>query len=442
MRALIRRAARLSGSAQPPGDKSISHRAWIFSALASGTCAIDNLSPGEDVRSTAACLRALGVSIDAHGNGAVVRGVGLGGFRRPETVLDCGNSGTTMRLLAGVVAGAGVGGVLDGDASLRGRPMKRVLEPLRQMGARCEGTRSAKGEETAPLRFDPGVGLTGVRHELTVASAQVKTCLLLAGLFADGETTVREPEVSRDHTERMLKAFGAPLTFWPDRAISIRSPAQPLRSPASLTVPGDPSSAAFLLAAALVVPGGAVTLTGVDVNPTRIGFLRVLQRMGAQIELLPEPDRAGDPVATLKARGGGQLTGTEITPGEVPSLLDEVPILAVVASQAKGRTVIRGAQELRVKESDRLAKVAAGLAAMGVPVQELPDGLIIDGPVALQGARIDAARDHRIAMSFSIAGLCAAGNTEILGAEWADISDPGFYTLLSGLTDGSVTTSP
>lgn len=440
MRALIRRAAVLSGRAQPPGDKSISHRALIFSALASGTCAVDNLSPGEDVRSTAACLQKLGVSLEAVGNGARVRGVGLDGLRTPTGLLDCGNSGTTMRLLAGIVAGAGVGAVLDGDASLRSRPMKRVLEPLRRMGAGCAGTRDAKGEEKAPLRFEPGARLTGCRHDLAVASAQVKTCLLLAGLFADGETTVREPEISRDHTERMLKAYGAPLSFWPDRAISIRRPEGPLRSPSALTVPGDPSSAAFLLAAALVVPGGSISLNGVDVNPTRIGFLRVLQRMGAQIEIHPEPDRAGDPVATLKARGNAALVGTEITPGEVPSLLDEVPILAVVASQAKGRTIIRGAEELRVKESDRLAQVAAGLAAMGVPVQELPDGLVIDGPVALQGARIEAARDHRIAMSFSVAGLCAEGETEILGAEWADISYPGFYSLLAHLTEGAVTT--
>lgn len=438
MRALIRRAARLTGSAQPPGDKSISHRALIFSALARGTCKVENLSPGEDVRSTAACLRQLGVRIDAEGSGATVFGAGLEGLRSPAGVLDCGNSGTTMRLLAGVLAGANVGGVLDGDESLRGRPMKRVLQPLRQMGAVCQGTMDVKGEERAPLRFEPGAVLKGVRHDLAVASAQVKTCLLLAGLFAEGETTVREPEVSRDHTERMLRAFGAPLTFWPDRAISIRRPDKPLQSPESLVVPGDPSSAAFLLAAALVVPGGAVTLTGVDVNPTRIGFLRVLQRMGARIELTPEADRAGDPVATLRAHGDVMLSGTEITSGEVPSLLDEVPILAVVASQARGRTTIRGAGELRVKESDRLAKVAAGLAAMGVPVQELPDGLIIDGPVPLKGARIDAARDHRIAMSFSIAGLCAEGETEVSGAEWADISYPGFYALLAGLTDGAV----
>lgn len=442
MRALIRRAERLHGGTQPPGDKSISHRALIFSALAHGTCKVENLSPGEDVRSTAACLRQLGVRIDAEGSNATVFGAGLEGLRSPTGVLDCGNSGTTMRLLSGVLAGANTGGVLDGDESLRSRPMKRVLAPLRQMGAACEGTRDAKGEEKAPLHFKPGADLKGVRHDLTVASAQVKTCLLLAGLFAQGETTVREPEVSRDHTERMLRAFGAPLTFWPDRAISIRRPEKPLQSPESLVVPGDPSSAAFLLAAALVVPGGEVTLAGVDVNPTRIGFLRVLQRMGARIELTPETDRGGDPVATLKAHGDVALTGTEITSGEVPSLLDEVPILAVVASQAKGRTTIRGAGELRVKESDRLAKVAAGLAAMGVPVQELPDGLIIDGPVALKGARIDAARDHRIAMSFSIAGLCAEGETEIVGAEWADISYPGFYSLLAGLTGGAVSTRP
>ena len=440
MRARSVRASRLKGQMTPPGDKSISHRALIFSAISEGTCAVSNLAPGADVRSTAECLRRLGVRIDASGTNATVHGVGLDGFRAPTQVLDCGNSGTTMRLLSGLVAGAGVGGTLDGDESLRGRPMKRVLEPLRKMGASCEGQRDAKGDEKAPLTFRAGAKLLSFRHELKIASAQVKTCLLLAGLYADGETTVREPEASRDHTERMLRALGAPIAFWPDRTIAIRRPEKPLVAPEAIAVPGDPSSAAFLVGAALLVPGGEVELHGVDVNPTRIGFLRVLQRMGAQIEIIPEKDQAGDPVATLRVRGGTGLTGTEIAPGEVPSLLDEVPLLAVVASQAKGRTVVRGAEELRVKESDRLAKIAAGLKAMGVEVEELPDGLIIDGPCALKGAAIDAARDHRIAMSFSVAGLCADGETVIDGAEWADISFPGFYSLLGEFTGGAVKT--
>lgn len=432
------RAKGLSGTLTVPGDKSISHRSLLFSALSEGTCRVENLGPGADVRSTAECLRRLGVEIRWVDGAVDVVGRGLRSFKAPTHVLDCGNSGTTMRLLSGIVAGAGTGGTLDGDASLRKRPMKRVLEPLRLMGAKARGSLNAAGDELAPLVFEPGVKLEGRRHELKVASAQVKSCLLLAGLFAEGETTVREPSPSRDHTERMLRAYGLSLQFGADGAVTVRPPSEPLRPPALLVVPGDPSSAAFWIGAGLIVPGAEVEVRGVDVNPTRTGFLRVLQRMGAEVEVVPQDERAGDPVATLRVRGGGRLRGTEVLAGEVPSLLDEVPLLAVVASQAHGTTTVAGAQELRVKESDRLAQMVKGLRAMGVQIEERPDGFVLEGPATLKGADIDSAHDHRIAMSFAIAGMCADGTTSVEGAEWADISYPGFFQQLSKLSQGAV----
>jgi 3-phosphoshikimate 1-carboxyvinyltransferase len=290
----------------------------------------------------------------------------------------------------------------------------------------------ARGDEKAPLRFEPGA-LTGRAHVLPVASAQVKSALLLAGLWADGVTSVREPHPSRDHTERMFLAMGAPLERLADGTLCIRRPERPLRMPERLEVPGDPSSAAFLVGAAVLAAQGELDVEGVNTNPTRLGFLRVLERMGADVALVQPGEQAGEPVATVRARGGRALRATDITPDEVPSLLDEVPLLAVVATQAHGTTTIRGAGELRVKESDRLAQVAQHLLRMGARVQELPDGLIIEGPTKLHGVRVDAARDHRIAMAFAVAGRVAEGPTTIDGAEWADISFPGFYGLLAGL---------
>lgn len=431
------RASRVQGGAVAPGDKSISHRALILASLADGPCELIHLAPGADVRSTADCLARLGVDLELGAAGARVRGRGLFSLRAPDRALDCGNSGTTMRLLSGVVAGAGLEAILDGDASLRRRPMRRVLEPLRRMGAGAQGTTGDGGEETAPLRFQTKAPLTGQRHELEVASAQVKSCLLLAGLWARGRTAVREPQPSRDHTERMLRAFGAPIEISADGLISIQ-PTQALRVPPALEVPGDPSSAAFLIGAALMAGEGEIEVRGVDVNPTRTGFLRVLERMGAAVEVQPEGERAGDPVATLRARGGADLRGTEVLGAEIPSLLDEVPLLAVIATQARGSTAIRGARELRFKESDRIAGMARGLSDMGGDVRELDDGLLIQGPTRLRAARIDAGNDHRIAMSFAVAGLAAEGETVIDGAQWVDISFPGYFDLLSELTSGGV----
>jgi len=434
VRVRVRRAARLAAEVVAPGDKSISHRALLFGALGNRPMQVRNLAPGVDVRSTAACLRALGTEV-VESNPWTVRGAGPRGFRSPRSVLDCGNSGTSMRLLVGLLAGAGVEATLDGDASLRGRPMGRVLVPLRAMGAELQGT--GAGEERAPLSVRPVPSLRASTHRLPIASAQVKSALILAGLTASGETRIREPEPSRDHSERMLRAWGAPLRTEAGEVLVSRLE-RPLELPASLDVPGDPSSAAFWLGAGLLVPGAVVAIRGVDVNPTRTGFLRVLERMGAVIEPEPEAERAGDPVATLRVRGGSSLQGTEIAPAEVPSLLDEVPLLAVVASQARGETRLTGARELRVKESDRLRQLVLGLRAMGAEVEELDDGFVIHGPVHLRGGTIDAASDHRIAMAFAIAGLVADGETEIAGAEWADISYPGFFAELGRSTGGAL----
>jgi 3-phosphoshikimate 1-carboxyvinyltransferase len=313
--------------------------------------------------------------------------------------------------------------------------MRRVLVPLRQMGAELRG--GGTDEERAPLSVRPAAGLRGMAHRLPIASAQVKSALILAGLTATGETRIREPEPSRDHSERMLRAFGAPVRV-EGGEVRVSRLERPLELPASLEVPGDPSSAAFWLGAGLLVPGARVAVRGVDVNPTRTGFLAVLERMGATVEREAEPERAGDAVATLRVQGGATLRGTEIRPSEVPSLLDEVPLLAVVASQARGETRLTGARELRVKESDRLRQLVLGLRAMGVEVEELEDGFVLQGPVPLRGAAIDAASDHRIALSFAIAGLVAEGETEIGGAEWADISYPGFFAALARCSGGAL----
>ncbi|MBS2028034.1 MAG: 3-phosphoshikimate 1-carboxyvinyltransferase [Deltaproteobacteria bacterium] len=437
MRVTVRRAKKLQGELVAPGDKSISHRALLFATLGSGTCEVRHLSPGADVRSTASCLRALGGELHASGETMLVKGVGLRGLHPALDTLDCGNSGTTMRLLAGVIAGSEVGGTLDGDASLRSRPMRRVTEPLREMGAAAMGVPGPSGREFAPLRIDIGRKLHGIDIALAISSAQVKSAILLAGLWAEGETRVREPSPSRDHTERMLRSLGVALRDEAGARV-LTPPTRDWTMPAIFDVPGDPSSAAFVLAAAALVPDGEVRVRGVNTNPTRTGFLRALERMGASLTLEPMGERAGEPVADLVLRGGATLRAIHVEPSEIPSMVDEVPILSVLATQAQGTTEIRGAGELRVKESDRLAQIARGLTAMGARVEELPDGLRIDGPTPLHGATIDAARDHRIAMSFAVAGLCADGDTAVEGAEWADISFPGFFEALARWTNGAV----
>jgi len=408
----------LRGEVVLPGDKSLSHRILILGALSPQPLEIRNIAPGDDVRATVRCLRELGAEIEVSAD--VVRMRGPERLRAPTQVLDCGNSGTTMRLLAGVISGAGLAAALDGDASLRRRPMRRILDPLRRMGARCEGTRGQDGEERAPLVFFGGARLQGGAFRLPVASAQVKSALLLAGLVAGVPVRVEEPGRSRDHTERMLAAFA------PEGRL-------PLRLPMVYTAAGDPSTAAFLAAAAALVPGSEIRLRRMNANPTRIGWVRALQRMGADIEVLEEGVEAGEPVASVVVRHGPRLRAIRIEAEEVPSLIDEIPILAAVATQAEGQTEIRGARELRVKESDRIAAMAAGLSRMGARVEALEDGLRIHGPTRLRGARVEAAADHRVAMSLAVAALCAEGETTIEGGEWASVSFPNFYETLAAL---------
>lgn len=439
---IVHPARAFGGEATVPGDKSISHRALILASLGNREVEILGLSDGEDVAATIRCLRLLGARIEGTADGVRVRPPAA--LQNPREVLDCGNSGTTMRLLAGVLAGAGLEATLDGDASLRRRPMGRVLEPLRRMGARCHGTRGKDGDERAPLRFEGGGPLRGMRHRLPVASAQVKSALLLAGLFAEGETVVEEPHPSRDHTERMLSALvgahpGPGAVATPERrkgaeAARVRGGCLPLALPPSLRIPGDPSSAAFLAAAAILVPGGEVTLRGVGANPTRLGWVEALRRMGASIGVEPQGEVAGEPVATIRAAyRDGALQGIQIPPEAIPGLVDEVPILSVVATQAQGETRILGAGELRLKESDRLAAMTRWLSRMGAWVEETEDGLSVHGPTLLAGAKVGASEDHRVAMSLAVAALVAEGPTTIEGGGWASVSFPGFFPLLERL---------
>jgi 3-phosphoshikimate 1-carboxyvinyltransferase len=417
-----------------PGDKSIGHRAILFGALADGVVEVTGLSGGQDNARTRAAMAALGVAIEDRGPGAVrVRGVGVDGLRAASDVIDCGNSGTSMRLLCGVLAGQTFASRMTGDASLVTRPMRRVVEPLRAMGARIDGAgKDGKpGEVYAPLAIAPAPGrLRGGRFDLAIASAQVKSALLLAGLYADGAVAVSEPGPSRDHTERMLAHMGAPLRV--DGAVATIDAAGWDRrlAAAPVAVAGDPSSSAFLVAAALLA-GGRATVEGVCVNPTRTGYLEVLAAMGAAVEHAEVGEVGGEPTATLIARGGGALRGTIVEGDVVVRAIDEVPILAVVAGLAHGVTEFRDCGELRVKESDRIATTAAMLRALGVGVEERPDGLVVEGrggrPFA--AARVDAHGDHRIAMAAAVAALAADGPCRIDDVDNVGTSFPGFDQL-------------
>lgn len=421
----FQKASALRGRIEVPGDKSISHRALMLAALAVGESRIEGLSPGLDVASTAACLRALGVRIEAEGkNTFIVQGAGPGALKATGGMLDAGNSGTTIRLLSGILAGQPFESRIGGDKYLNRRPMRRIIEPLEAMGARIE-----YGEGGLPPLTIRGGGLSGITYLLPVPSAQVKSCVLLAGLFAGGETEVVERMPSRDHTERMLPLFGVGVRVDGLR-VSIEGGQTP--SACNLTVPGDPSSAAFFAAAAALVPGSEILVRNITMNPTRAAFFDVLERMGVRIVRHAERSGAGEPVADLEI-SHGSLKAVEVGGAEVPSLIDEVPVLAVVAARAEGVTRIRDAGELRVKETDRLAALARNLTAMGAKVTETADGLDIEGPTPLNGAELDSFGDHRIAMAFSVAGLVAGGETVIRDAACADISFPGFYDLLRGL---------
>ncbi len=411
----------LRGTARVPGDKSLSHRALILAAMAEGTTRIRGLNTGDDVACTRRAVEAMGARIESAADGAVV--VHCGALHEPSEVIDCGNSGTALRLLAGVAAGLDGVTVLTGDASLRRRPVDRVIAPLALMGARCD---ARAGGTRAPLVIRGG-GLRGVSYDLPIASAQIKSATLLAGLRAHGRTEVREPHLSRDHTERMLRAFGVDAAAL-DGPYALRPP-----EGGELCVSGDPSAAAFLVVGALLCPDSDVLVENVCVNPTRAGWIDVLRAMGADITLSDERDVCGEPVATLRARTSA-LHGADIAPEQVPSLVDEAPVLAVAQACARGRSVLRGAADLRVKESDRIASVGAALRAMGADVSETADGWIIEGVSSLHGAPIATHDDHRIAMSCAIAGLAAQGETRI-DESWAvGTSFPEFFAVVSGLS--------
>ncbi len=416
----------LHGRIRVPGDKSISHRALMLGAIASGETHIQGLLLGEDPRSTASCFQALGAEISELNTELVtVKGIGLGQLQEPLDVLNAGNSGTTLRLMLGILAAhPGRFFAVTGDSSLRSRPMSRVVKPLQQMGAQIWGR---KDNSLAPLAIQ-GRSLKPIHYHSPIASAQVKSCILLAGLTTEGETTVTEPALSRDHSERMLQAFGAKLSVDLDtRSVTVTGPAQ--LQGQTVIVPGDISSAAFWLVAAAIVPDSELIIENVGVNPTRTGILEALSMMNADVQLENQRIVAGEPVADLRVRSS-QLKSCTIAGDLIPRLIDEIPILAVAAVFAQGTTVIRDAEELRVKESDRIAVMANQLQRMGAKVTELPDGLEIVGGTPLTGTDVDSHTDHRIAMSLAIAALNSTGTTTINRAEAAAISYPDFVPTL------------
>jgi 3-phosphoshikimate 1-carboxyvinyltransferase len=427
-------ARRINGRVQVPGDKSISHRAAIIAAVANGTSRITNFSPSEDCAATLSCLRKLGVSIQSEGGSVIVEGAGESGLRVASEALYCGNSGSTMRMLAGVLAGQDFSSTLTGDDSLSSRPMQRIIEPLQLMGAEL-GSKDAK----PPLTVKGRKPLKPIRYELPVASAQVKSCVLLAGLNAKGRTEVIERDGTRDHTERMLKWFGVPLERRVDGAISIDGPLS--FAARDVSVPGDISSAAFLIAAAALLPDSKLDVEGVGLNPTRAMFVSMLRSLGVLIEVSDERDECNEPVGRVRVTG--KLHAEPPTPVDstlvrgnlIARLIDELPLLAVVGTQIPGGIEIRDAAELRRKESDRISTTVTNLRAMGAEVEEFEDGLRVHGRTQLRGAMLDSYGDHRIAMAFSVAALTATGDSEIAGAEAVGVSFPDFFTVLASLVE-------
>jgi len=426
----VQPARRLRGRITVPGDKSISHRAAMFNALAEGEAYIHNFLPGADCLSTLSVLRALGIecAIDPTGEAPILHivGRGLRGLREPADVLDCGNSGTTMRLMAGILAGQPFHSVLTGDGSLRSRPMARIVGPLREMGARLDGR---DGGTRAPLSVRGG-GLHGIRYALPVASAQTKSAILLAGLFGEGETIVEETQPTRDHTERMLEAMGAEVSG--ERGVVRLRPGSRLE-PLTMRVPNDVSAAAFWIVAAAVHPDAEIHLGGVGVNPTRTGLIDVLREMGAELSVEEERVVAGEPVADLVVRSS-RLRGATIYGDLLVRMIDEVPAFAVAAAFAEGTTEIREAAELRVKESDRIASVVSELGRLGVRIEERADGMVIEGGPGIAGGEARSFGDHRLAMALAIAGLAAAEGVVVDGAEAVDVSYPDFWEHLENLT--------
>jgi len=409
----------LRGKIDVPGDKSISHRAVMFGSLATGTTVVENFLKGADCLSTIDCFRKLGISIEEKESQILIHGKGLHGLQKPSEILDTGNSGTTTRLISGILCGQNFETTLTGDASIQKRPMKRIIEPLSQMGASIE---SILGNGCAPLRIQ-GQPLKGIHYITKVASAQVKSAILLAGLYADTSTSVTEPACSRNHTELMLHYFGADVKS-SDKTATIMP--EPQLFGQKVCVPGDISSAAYFLAAGCMTPNSEILVQNVGTNPTRDGMLRVLKMMGADMTFIKENKDGAEPTADILVKTSS-LKGCVIEGDIIPTLIDEIPMIAVLASFAEGTTIIRDASELKVKESDRIAVMVENLSAMGAHITGTDDGMIIEGGYPLQGAVIDSHLDHRIAMSFAIAALNADGETEIQGAECVNISYPGFY---------------
>lgn len=416
----------LKGELTVPGDKSVSHRSVMFGSIAKGTTEIHNYLQGADCLSTISCFRNMGIEIENKGETVLVKGKGLHGLTAPNTVLDCGNSGTTTRLISGILVAQNFDVTLTGDESIQKRPMKRIMEPLSMMGAKIE---SIRGNGCAPLRIT-GAPLTGIRYTSKVASAQVKSAILLAGLYADGETRVTEPYVSRNHTELMLNRFGAEVRT--EGTTAVIQPARELYG-SRIMVPGDISSAAFFLAAGLLVPNSQLLIKNVGINPTRAGILTVCREMGGSVTLLNEDDSQAEPTADLLV-SSSSLHGITIGGSIISTLIDELPMIAAMACFAEGETIIKDAAELKVKESNRIEVMVKNLAAMGADVRETEDGMIIRGGRPLHGAVIDSRLDHRIAMTFAITALAAEGETEILGSDCVTISYPTFYQDLEHLS--------
>ncbi len=419
------KASPLKGEITIPGDKSISHRSVMFGSIAKGTTEISHFLSGADCLSTISCFQSMGVSIDIKGDSVIVEGKGLHGLKNPVDTLDCGNSGTTTRLISGILAAQDFDVTLTGDDSIQKRPMKRIMEPLSLMGAQIT---SIKDNGCAPLSIS-GKKLHGIHYTSQVASAQIKSSILLAGLYAEGETKVTEPYISRNHSEIMLKYFGADVKT--EGTTACIAPPKELYGN-KIKVPGDISSAAFFIAAGLMIPGSEILIRNTGINPTRDGILSVCRDMGANITLLNENTDSGEPTADILVKYSS-LHGTTIEGSIIPRLIDELPMIAAMACFAEGETIIKDAAELKVKESNRIEVMVQNLTAMGADVTETEDGMIIRGGRPLHGVVIDSKLDHRIAMTFAVTGLCADGETEILGADCVNISYPGFYKDLEKL---------
>lgn len=428
---IIKNTTGLRGVITIPGDKSISHRAVMFGSLANGTTEITNFLQGADCLATIDCFRKMGIEIEVSPEIIRICGKGLHGLSAPQSVLDTKNSGTTTRLISGILAGQNFETILSGDASLNTRPMGRIIEPLSLMGGRIE---SMRGNNCAPLRISPSL-LRGIHYHSKVASAQVKSAILLAGLYANQVTSVTEPVLSRNHTELMLSGFGGKLHRFTDSATNLPTVSiepEPNLDGQKIIVPGDISSAAYFIAAGLLVPHSEILIRNVGINPTRAGILTVCQNMGGDITFLNKKTVSGEPVADLLVRTSS-LHGTVVEGSVIPTLIDEIPIIAVLAAFADGTTTIKNAEELKVKETNRIETVSKNLTKMGGDIIPTEDGMIITGKGHLSGAKIDSFLDHRIAMAFSIAGLVADGETEVINSHCIDISYPAFFETLTSL---------